>query len=132
RFDLGRHVTVPALWAFGLGRLDTVVLTHGDPDHVGGAPAVIRAFAPREVWEGVAVPRDESGRRLRVQAEARGSVWRTVRAGGSFSNGAMSLRVLIPPDPAWGSQKVGKDTSVCSRRASGRRGSCCPGMQFGT
>ena len=38
-------------------RLDYLVLTHGDPDHIGGAAAILREFRPREVWEGIPVPR---------------------------------------------------------------------------
>jgi competence protein ComEC len=111
-FDLGRRVTVPALWAFGLRRLDALVLTHGDPDHVGGAPAVIRTFVPREVWEGVPVPRHEGLQRLRAEAAARGSHWRAVRAGETTANGAASIGVLNPPDPDWERQKVRNDDSI--------------------
>jgi len=38
--DAGRRVLVPLLRAFG-ERLDTVVLSHRDSDHTGGAPAVL-------------------------------------------------------------------------------------------
>ena len=36
-----------------------VALTHGDPDHIGGAASILREFRPREVWEGIPVPRFE-------------------------------------------------------------------------
>ena len=48
--------------------LSALVLTHGDPDHIGGAPALLRALAPREVWDGVPVPRHEPLPRLRAAA----------------------------------------------------------------
>ena len=70
-FDVGSRVLAPALWARGIRALDALVITHGDPDHIGGAAAVIGDFAPAQLWEGVPVPghrplqRILSGRRRR-------------------------------------------------------------------
>ena len=41
--DIGRRVLAPALWARGLRSLDAVLVTHPDPDHVGGAVAIATA-----------------------------------------------------------------------------------------
>ena len=38
-FDIGGRVVTPALWALGVRRLDWLALTHGDLDHIGGAPS---------------------------------------------------------------------------------------------
>ncbi len=43
-FDLGEAAVVPALHALGVTRLDLMMISHGDNDHAGGAPAVARAF----------------------------------------------------------------------------------------
>jgi competence protein ComEC len=43
-FDLGAAVVVPALHALGIDTVDTLVVTHADNDHAGGAPAVATAF----------------------------------------------------------------------------------------
>lgn len=49
-FSLGRAVVVPALHARGVRHLDMLMVSHGDNDHAGGAPAVLRAFpAPRRL-----------------------------------------------------------------------------------
>ncbi len=47
--DLGEAVVVPALRARGVRRLDTLLLSHGDNDHAGGAAAVMTAFPPGRV-----------------------------------------------------------------------------------
>ena len=44
--------TLPALHAHGVRRLDTLLLSHHDTDHDGGAPLIIRALKPREVLAG--------------------------------------------------------------------------------
>lgn len=43
-FDAGERVVVPTLHALGEGRLDRLLLSHGDRDHAGGAGAVQRGF----------------------------------------------------------------------------------------
>jgi competence protein ComEC len=111
-FDLGRRVTVPALWALGMTRLETLVLTHGDPDHIGGAAAVMRALGPHEIWEGIPVPRHQPLRELRDAAIQRGVRWRDVRAGESHQIGAADVRVLNPPVPDWERQRVRNDDSI--------------------
>jgi competence protein ComEC len=51
-FDVGARVVSPALWALGIRRLSVLALTHGDLDHIGGAPAVIDDFRPHDLWIG--------------------------------------------------------------------------------
>jgi competence protein ComEC len=111
-FDLGRRVTLPASWAFGVRRLGALVLTHGDPDHVGGAPAILRALSPIEVWDGVPVPRHEPLQNLRAAAARFGIPWIERRAGETLTAGAATLTVLNPPDPDWERQKVRNDDSI--------------------
>ena len=43
-FDLGEVAVVPALHAVGVDKLDTLIVSHGDNDHAGGARAVSSAF----------------------------------------------------------------------------------------
>ncbi|HET7663107.1 MAG TPA: DNA internalization-related competence protein ComEC/Rec2 [Rhodanobacteraceae bacterium] len=43
-FDLGRVAVVPMLHALGVHRLGVLMISHGDNDHAGGAPAVAAAF----------------------------------------------------------------------------------------
>jgi competence protein ComEC len=49
-FDIGEEVVSPYLWSRHLRRLDVVALTHAHSDHMGGMPAVLRNFRPRELW----------------------------------------------------------------------------------
>jgi len=49
-YDAGAQVVVPYLQAMGVKRLDTLVLSHPDGDHVGGAPAVLRAVPVGDLW----------------------------------------------------------------------------------
>lgn len=50
--DAGNAIVLPAARALGIDRLDTLVLSHDDLDHVGGAASVIAALTPREVIVG--------------------------------------------------------------------------------
>lgn len=43
-FDLGKAAVLPTLHALGVATLDRLVVSHGDNDHAGGAPAVAREF----------------------------------------------------------------------------------------
>lgn len=51
-FDLGEAAVLPSLHALGVRNLDLLIVSHGDNDHAGGAPAVVRAFAPPQVLAG--------------------------------------------------------------------------------
>ena len=112
RFDVGGRIVTPALWSLGLRRLDYLVVSHADPDHVGGAPAVIDDLRPREVWEGVPVPGSTVLRELRRHASRRGSVWRTVEAGDTLRIGEVTVDVRHPPRPDWERPRVRNDDSV--------------------
>jgi competence protein ComEC len=44
RFDAGARIVLPYLRRRGVGRIEALVLTHPDLDHIGGAEAIIRGF----------------------------------------------------------------------------------------
>ena len=111
-FDLGERVITPALLALGVRRLDYLAITHGDPDHVAGAPSVARDFRPRELWEGVAVPPHRTLADLRGLVARAGGGLRTVRPDDVLRVGGVDVRVLHPPEPDWERQRVRNDDSI--------------------
>ena len=54
--DAGQRVLVPLLRSLGVRRLDTLVLSHRDTDHVGGAVALLAALPVRQVVGAVPGP----------------------------------------------------------------------------
>lgn len=49
-FDIGRLVVAPYLWNTGHWRIDTLVATHPQLDHMGGLSYIARKFRVGEVW----------------------------------------------------------------------------------
>ncbi len=52
QLDMGRAVVVPYLRSLGVGRLSLAVISHGDADHAGGMPAVLRSVPTEMVLAG--------------------------------------------------------------------------------
>ena len=111
-FDVGERVVAPVIRDAGFRRLDLVALTHGDPDHVGGAAAIVEEFRPREVWEGTPVPRSEPLARLRSLAQARGARWANVCAGDHVLVDEVDVIARHPAPADWERQKVRNDDSI--------------------
>jgi competence protein ComEC len=111
-FDMGGRVVAPALAALGVRRLHALAFTHPDPDHIGGAQAILRDFAPVEIWEGVPVPRHPGRRDLALEAARRQIGWRTLNAGARLTDGDVEIDVLHPPPPDWERQKTRNDDSL--------------------
>jgi competence protein ComEC len=111
-FDIGDRVVAPVLRDAGVRRLDYLALTHGDPDHIGGASSVIAEFRPRAILEGIPVPRSVALAALRAQAASASLSWKSVRRGDQLVIDDVVVRVLHPPEPDWERQKVRNDDSI--------------------
>lgn len=111
-FDMGDRVVAPVLREAGLRRLDWLVLTHGHPDHIGGAASLIREFRPRQVWDGIPVPSFEPLRLLAEDARAVGAGWVTVKSGDRAVIDEVEVGVRHPSLPDWERQQVRNDDSI--------------------
>jgi competence protein ComEC len=111
-FDMGDRVVAPVLRAMGVRRLDVLGLTHGDPDHIGGAPSIVREFRPRDVWEGIPVPPFEPLRALRAEAHAVGARWSNLTRGDEMRIDDVAVIVRHPDVPDWERQRVRNDDSI--------------------
>lgn len=111
-YDVGDRVVVPALRYQGVRRLDTVVLTHGDTDHVGGARTVVGDLRPFDVWEGVPVPRLTVLRDLRSIAAQAGIRWTQVQRADVTTIDGVEVRVHHPVPPDWERQDPRNDDSI--------------------
>jgi competence protein ComEC len=111
-FDIGDRIVAPVIRAAGVGRLDVVALTHGDPDHLGGAASIVREFRPRAVWEGIPVPRFQPLTEVRAEAEAAGAWWTNVYSGHRVVVEGVEIIAKHPHVAEWERQKVRNDDSL--------------------
>jgi competence protein ComEC len=94
-FDVGEEVVSPYLWSRQIRSLDIVALTHAHSDHMGGMPAVLRNFRPRELWVAVD-PNSAPYRALLAEAVALGIKVRHLRAGDALTWDSIAISVLAP------------------------------------
>jgi competence protein ComEC len=95
--DAGERVVLPHLAAGGVWRLDRLVLSHDDADHVGGAHSVL---AGMDVVSVLAAEDDPSGFWRDVPGAGRAGERRTCRAGERWTWDGVGFEVLHPASGA--------------------------------
>jgi competence protein ComEC len=111
-FDIGDRVVGAVLRHRGVQRLDAAAITHGDADHAGGFASVVRDFRPREMWEGIPVPRFAPLNNLRRAAAAAGSRWTSLQTHDRFTIDDVEVFVRHPGIADWERQDVRNDDSI--------------------
>jgi competence protein ComEC len=103
-FNTGAAVVLPFLRQLGVTRIDTLIASHADSDHVGGVPALLRSLPVGHLLAG-------------EPTELPGSV--ACHAGQSWTWDGVRFQILSPPS---GQARDGNDAS-CVLRVSGVGGS---------
>lgn len=98
RWDIGRMVVGPYLWDQGIRRIDHVIATHPQLDHVGGLPWIIKHFEIGRYWSN-GVPRSlPFYQRLRDAVEEKGLMEQVAWEGEEMiGEGPCRLMSLNPP-----------------------------------
>ncbi|MEX2569797.1 MAG: DNA internalization-related competence protein ComEC/Rec2 [Gemmatimonadota bacterium] len=80
-FDAGERRVIPFLRDRGARRLEAIVLTHPDLDHIGGAPAILRQMNVRYVFEPGYAAGKSSYLEVLGELQPVRTGWRAVRSG---------------------------------------------------
>ena len=100
RWDAGRQVVVPFLKRHGVRRLEAVVVSHADADHLGGLATVLRDIPTALVLEPGGSARSELYVAFLDEVAAAGIRWRRGRAGDRFVIDDVEF-TLLHPDTVW-------------------------------
>ena len=95
QLDVGEDVVAPYLWDRNIRSVDVVTLSHAHDDHIGGLPALVSDFRPRELWTG-ATPDSPAWRVLRDRAQRLGVKIMPLLAPQRFAWGGAQIEILAP------------------------------------
>jgi competence protein ComEC len=113
--NIGEDVVSPYLWTRGIKTLDVVVATHAHEDHIGGLPAILENFRPKELWVGANPPEplEQLARRLGIRVLDR-------RASPPFEFSGTTIEIVSPPED-YTAPKLGNNDSLAFRVSFGSR-----------
>ncbi|HWS88459.1 MAG TPA: ComEC/Rec2 family competence protein [Pyrinomonadaceae bacterium] len=114
---VGEAAVAEYLWWRGLDRLDYVLATHADADHIDGLNDILKSFTARAALVGRAPQGDEAFARFSHTAREAGVPLYVVSRGDRLRFGAVEVDVLWPPP----GEASANDDSVVLRLRHGRR-----------
>lgn len=100
-FDVGAGTVVPALRALGVFKLDVVVASHADADHIEGLSGVLRLLPVGELWIGQRAEDDPVLAAVLQAARERRVPVREVRRGDRLAVNGATFTVLWPRGAPW-------------------------------
>jgi len=107
RFDTGEAVVLPYLRQMGIHRIDRLIISHSDNDHIGGSASILAAMPVTEIFSSVP--------QLLVGA-------RPCAAGQSWQWNGVSFHMLHPP-PGYGEHRHSDNNRSCVLKVSTAGGS---------
>jgi competence protein ComEC len=117
--DIGEDVVAPYLWDRNIRRADVVALSHAHDDHIGGLPALVADFRPRELWTG-ATPDSPAWRALRDRSVKLGVRIMPLLAPQRFPWGGAEIEILAPFDDYVPRGEPSNDDSLVMRITFGK------------
>jgi competence protein ComEC len=111
---VGRRIIAPALWSMGTRRIDCLVFSHADADHLNGAIDLIERFAIGVVRipEGFDVAENPDAREVIDRLRARGVRIEHVARGDRWSLGGEVEIEALAPDSALPAHVTDNERSV--------------------
>lgn len=119
--SIGEAVVSEYLWWRGLDRVDYILATHADADHIDGLNDIARNFRVRAAIVGRAPSSDSEFARFIVTAQKYGVPVRLMGRGDVLRFGAVEAEVLWPPRNENRSAPSGNDDSIVLRLRFGNR-----------
>lgn len=99
-FDVGRYVVAPFLWHERIKKVDIVVLTHPQSDHLNGLIYILKNFNVREVWSNGERADTETYKKFIRIIEEKHITHRIVSQGTPEKRiGGIGIRILNPGKP---------------------------------
>jgi competence protein ComEC len=118
-FDIGEKVVSPLLWRKGIKRIDTLVLTHPEADHMNGLRSVARNFKLVEFWQADVSP--DIGRLVDFKKTFPPRLYvRKLLAEESLSIGEVKLEILHPRNTEFTEVSSPNNSSLVIRLAYGK------------
>src|SRR5205085_7320029 len=119
--SIGDAVVSEYLWWRGLDRVDYLLATHADADHIDGLNDVTRNFAVRAIFVARTPAHRPEYTRLSATAQQSGVPIYLLGRGAQLRFGAVTADVLWPPPDASADATSGNDDSIVLRLRFGTR-----------
>ncbi|HKE56163.1 MAG TPA: ComEC/Rec2 family competence protein, partial [Pyrinomonadaceae bacterium] len=121
RRSIGEAVVSEFLWEKGLDRVDYVLPTHADADHIDGLNDVLRNFSVRSALVARTPTADPEFAKFAAEAALQETPLEVIRAGDTLQFGSVSAKVLWPPAKDYANAPSQNNDSVVLRLQIGAR-----------
>ncbi|ETI67157.1 DNA internalization-related competence protein ComEC/Rec2 [Neobacillus vireti] len=95
-YEVGRDVVVPFLKGKGITKIDKLILTHGDMDHIGGTFSILKELRVKQILLPSVVAPSETELRIIQEAEKRKIPVIKVSAGDQWKSAGSKFNILSP------------------------------------